>query len=90
MYVVLQYSLIGGFGHFGFASCAPEWVVILNMGVTKLEEKWTFFTGFPDFFGEKLNQVLKNKGYCVARKLAITGCKVKQVALRINSFDSQL
>jgi len=29
------------------------------MGVTKLEEKWTFLRVFPDFFGEKLNQVFE-------------------------------
>jgi hypothetical protein len=52
MYVVLQYSLIGGFGHFGFASCAPEWVVILNMGVTKLEENGLFLRVFLIFLAK--------------------------------------
>jgi hypothetical protein len=47
VYVVGQYSEISYLGGFGLSRRAPQWVVNLNMGVTKLEEKCTFFAGFP-------------------------------------------
>jgi hypothetical protein len=47
LYVVGQYSGSGDLSRFGLASRAPQWVVNLNVGVTKLEEKCTFFAGFP-------------------------------------------
>jgi hypothetical protein len=89
MYVVLQYSLIGGFMVLDCQLCT-RMGRNFEYGCHKTGRKMDFFYGFSLIFLAKIKSSIEIKGYCVARKLAITGCKVKQVALRINSFDSQL
>jgi hypothetical protein len=58
-------------------------------GCHKTGRKMDFFYGFSLIFLRK-SQGIEIKQLLRCEKKAITGCKVKQVALRIDSFDSQL